>query len=174
MYPAFDWSVLLRATMDISAHAISLADRPRPGQTGHQCSHAPGRPILHLFVSSRRPRRVSRPSYLIACSSSGSVPLFVLPSSRPARGRRRRAQEPSRPAVVLTLQLALPLPGRALTAPSTATSIKQVGRSHRRSSSSRSFGPWRAPPRRCGRACWQARSRARCDASASCAPRSRI
>jgi hypothetical protein len=28
MYPAFDWSVVLRAIMDISARAISLADRP--------------------------------------------------------------------------------------------------------------------------------------------------
>lgn len=29
MYPAFDWSVVLRAIMDISARAISLADRPQ-------------------------------------------------------------------------------------------------------------------------------------------------
>jgi hypothetical protein len=28
MYPAFDWSVVLRAIMDFSARAISLADRP--------------------------------------------------------------------------------------------------------------------------------------------------
>jgi hypothetical protein len=33
--------------MDISAHAISLADKPRTGCLGHQCSHTPGRPILH-------------------------------------------------------------------------------------------------------------------------------
>src|SRR6516225_3621237 len=41
--------------MDISAHAISLADRPRTGYSGHQCSHAPGRPILHrrLILSTR-------------------------------------------------------------------------------------------------------------------------
>src|SRR5579864_8496577 len=55
MYPAFDWSVVLLAIMDISARAISLAEL---GHSGHQCSHAPGRPILHLFSSSRRPRRV--------------------------------------------------------------------------------------------------------------------
>jgi len=48
----------LLAIMDISARAISLADRPRAGHSGHQCSHAPGRPILHLVSSSRRPRRV--------------------------------------------------------------------------------------------------------------------
>src|SRR5216684_1991008 len=59
MYPASDWSALvLPAIMDISARAISLPDRPRTGHLGHQCSHAPGRPILHLVSSSRRPRRV--------------------------------------------------------------------------------------------------------------------
>src|ERR1700730_16590614 len=57
MYPASDWSVVLRATMDISAHAFSLAARPQVGHLGHQFSHAPGRPILHLVSSSRRPRR---------------------------------------------------------------------------------------------------------------------
>jgi hypothetical protein len=45
------WSSLwLPTIMDISAPAISLPDRPRTGQTGHQYSHAPGRPILHLQV----------------------------------------------------------------------------------------------------------------------------
>jgi hypothetical protein len=48
---------VLRATMDISAHAFSLAARPQVGQVGHQFSRAPGRPFLHLFSSSRRPRR---------------------------------------------------------------------------------------------------------------------
>jgi hypothetical protein len=38
---------MLRAIMDISARAISLADRPRTGHRGHQCSHAPRRPIRH-------------------------------------------------------------------------------------------------------------------------------
>src|SRR5260370_7190241 len=42
--------------MDISARAFSLADRPRSGHSGHQCSHALGRPILHFVWSSRRPR----------------------------------------------------------------------------------------------------------------------
>ena len=36
MYPASGWSSLLRATMDISARAISLTDRPRVGHQGHQ------------------------------------------------------------------------------------------------------------------------------------------
>jgi hypothetical protein len=52
--------------------------------------------------------------------------------------------------------------------------IKRVGRPHHQSSSFRSHAPWQEPPRRCGRACWRARSPARYDATASCAPRSRI
>ena len=34
MYPAFRWSVVLRAIMDIGAPAISLADRPHVGPFG--------------------------------------------------------------------------------------------------------------------------------------------
>jgi len=48
MYPTFDWSVALQAIMDISARASSLTDRPQLGHLGHQGSHAPGRPNLHL------------------------------------------------------------------------------------------------------------------------------
>ena len=53
---------------DISARAISLSDRPRPGQLGHQCSQTPGRPNLHLVSSSRRPRQVAANS---SCRLSG-------------------------------------------------------------------------------------------------------
>src|SRR6266853_1400487 len=61
--------------------------------------------------------------YVIACSSDRAVPLFeprAVPSSRPAERRSRRAQGRSRPAVALGWRLAPALPGRALTAPSTA------------------------------------------------------
>jgi hypothetical protein len=50
-------ALVLRAIMDISAHTFSLAARPQVGHLGHQFSHAPGRPVLHLVSSSRRPRR---------------------------------------------------------------------------------------------------------------------
>jgi len=62
-----------RAIMDISARAISLAVRPRPGHSGHQCSQAPGRPNLHLVSSSRRPRQVRciDLGYVISSSSFG-------------------------------------------------------------------------------------------------------
>jgi hypothetical protein len=60
-YPASDWSiVVLRAIMDISAPAFSLAARPRTDHLGHQGSQAPGRPVLHLVSSSRRPRQEKR------------------------------------------------------------------------------------------------------------------
>ena len=42
---------VLRAIMGISARAISLADRPQRDHSGHQSSHAPGRPILHLVCN---------------------------------------------------------------------------------------------------------------------------
>jgi hypothetical protein len=110
---------VLRAIMDISARAISLADRPRTGHSGHQCSHAPGRPILHHVSSSRRPRRVRAVGYVIDSSSLRTVPLFV-PGGRsfvPACACRRAARKgPSRLAVALALSLAPALPGHALTA----------------------------------------------------------
>ena len=50
--------------MDISAHAISLADQPRTGCLGHQCSHALGRPIpckrLISLRNARSPETISR------------------------------------------------------------------------------------------------------------------
>jgi hypothetical protein len=81
MYPAFDWSVVLLAIMDFSARASSLSDRPRSGQLGHQCSHAPGRPNLHLVSSSRRPRRVR----CIDLAKSSRTPHFAC-SLRPWGG----------------------------------------------------------------------------------------
>src|SRR5438105_3415372 len=103
--------------MDISARAISLPDRPRLGHSGHQCSHAPGRPVLHLLVpladlggqadeaiSSRAPHLVE---FLCSCPRTvlSSGPHIVESVARKAR---------SRPAVALASHLALPLPGRAL------------------------------------------------------------
>src|SRR5215470_552483 len=41
----------LLAIMEISAHAILLADKPRSGCPGHQFSRAPGRPLFHFFLS---------------------------------------------------------------------------------------------------------------------------
>jgi hypothetical protein len=48
MYPVSSGAVLLRTIMDISARAVSLADSPRLGHLGHQCSHA----LLYLLWHS--------------------------------------------------------------------------------------------------------------------------
>ena len=117
-------AVVLRAIMDISARAFSLADRPRLGHSGHQCSHALGRPNLHLVSSSRRPRleTVDRVTSLLAphiaqflCSSQGP---FLRPG--PQNGDRVARRGGQGRAVALGLRLAPALPGCALTAPSTA------------------------------------------------------
>jgi hypothetical protein len=128
MYPVSSWSVVLLAIMDISARAVSLADRPRLGHLGHQCSHAPGRPNLHLYLSSRRPRQVR----VIDLAMSSRIPHLTFSYS----------------------------------------TIKQVGRWRSTSPRSPDHGPGRT--KRCGPACWPARSRARCGAAASWRPRSRI
>src|SRR5215469_18330486 len=41
----------LLAIMEVSAHTVLLGDKPRSGSRGHQFSHAPGRPLLHFFLS---------------------------------------------------------------------------------------------------------------------------
>ena len=53
MYPAFDWSIVLLAIMDISARAISLAERPR-------------RAIWVTSVRTRREDRTSISSHPLA------------------------------------------------------------------------------------------------------------
>ena len=89
---------LPRAIMDISAHAVSLADRPQPGHLGHQCSHAPGRPILHhRLILSQTPGR-GKGSIISSIASSGLL-LFLcsclaaVPSSRPSQVQRCAARK---------------------------------------------------------------------------------
>jgi hypothetical protein len=118
MYPASDWSSLLRAIMGISARAICLADRPRRGPFGSPVFAGAGKTDLHLSVSSRRPRRV--PLWL---RPHRPVPLFVPgPFLRPGLpivecDARRRGQ--GRRAAPLVF---------ALTAPSTARASSGSGR----------------------------------------------
>jgi hypothetical protein len=50
LYPVSIGADLRRTIMDISAHAISLADRPQRAIRVTSVRYAPGRPILHLFV----------------------------------------------------------------------------------------------------------------------------
>ena len=95
---------VLRATMDISAHGFLLAARPLLGQTGHQFSHAPGRPILHLVSISRRPRQETGCNVMSSlapyrCSSFVRVHgSFLRPCVQLRSGAARRGRQgwPSR------------------------------------------------------------------------------
>jgi len=59
MYPAFDWSVVLRAIMDISARAFSLAVRPQ----------------RTIWVTRFRMRREDRTSISFSSSRIGRCPV---------------------------------------------------------------------------------------------------
>ena len=48
----------LLAIMEYQRACNLIYGQASTGPFGHQCSHAPGRPDLHLVSSSRRPRRV--------------------------------------------------------------------------------------------------------------------
>src|SRR5881396_4050676 len=56
MYPAFVWSVLCSRPSWVSARVRPHEPPGLKGRPKNQCSHALGRPFLHLFSSSRRPR----------------------------------------------------------------------------------------------------------------------
>jgi hypothetical protein len=94
---------------------------------GHQCSHAPGRPILHRRLILSQSSAGKGTDYVID-NLPGFAPflcscLAAVPSSRPEGAEVRRAQGPSRLAVALALSLAPALPGHALTGPSTAQGL---------------------------------------------------
>jgi hypothetical protein len=65
MYPAFDWSVWAPGHHGYQRACDLISGQTSTGHLGHQCSHAPGRPILHLVSSSRRPRWVSNSTLTI-------------------------------------------------------------------------------------------------------------
>src|SRR5258707_5032460 len=77
MYPVSDWSCFAPDQYGYQRACDLISGQASTGHSGHQCSHAPGRPILHLFSFSRRPRRVR---VLITSSIASwlcTVPLFV-------------------------------------------------------------------------------------------------
>jgi hypothetical protein len=167
---------LLRAIMDISAPAFSLADRPRSGHLGHQCSQRSedrssisSHPLADLgwkLVTGLRHRLllVSRSSFVRAKGRS-----FV-PARRTSIASRARAVKAGRGAwIAASSGVARP----CLDSAEHGARIMRPGR-HRRSSSARRRVLWPEPPRRCGQACWRARSPTRCGAAAAWRLRSRI
>ena len=67
MYPVSAWSCFAPDHHGYQRACDLISGQASTGHLGHQCSHAPGRPILHLFSSSRRPRRERVCDYIIAC-----------------------------------------------------------------------------------------------------------
>src|SRR6201987_4033803 len=54
MSPAFDWSVVLRAHHGYQRACVLISRQASTDHLGHQVSHAPGRPNLHLlFILSQ-------------------------------------------------------------------------------------------------------------------------
>jgi hypothetical protein len=104
------------------------------------------------------------------------VPLFV-PCGRsfvPAYDRQsRRAEERSRPAVALSSRACSTAARPRLDGSEHGARIKPVGTLSQPSRCTRRLVLYGGPPRRCGRACWRARSPARCGAIAFWPPRSR-
>ena len=177
MYPASDWSECSRPSW-ISARTRShYSPGLKQGPLGHQCAHAPGRPILHRRLTSRRPRRARVIGYVI--NSLLGFALFLclrlaaVPSSRPTGRRSAVAQGAVKAGRRASLASCPAVPRPRLDGPEHGARIKQVGAPPHRSSRTRRCAPCGEPPRRCGRACWRARWRARCDAGASSPPRSR-
>ena len=78
MYPVSDWSCFAPDHHGYQRACGLIIGQTSMGQLGHQCSHAPGRPILHLFSSSRRPRRVTGKGSGI----TSSLVLSMLPAIR--------------------------------------------------------------------------------------------
>src|SRR5512133_1303560 len=59
MYPVSDWSWSAPDHHGYQRACDLVSGQASTGHLGHQCSHAPGRPNLHLVSSSRRPRQVN-------------------------------------------------------------------------------------------------------------------
>ncbi len=89
MYPVSDWSCFAPDQYGYQRACDLIVGQTSMGQLGHQCSHAPGRPILHLFVSSRRPRRVTG-----GFGITSSLVLSMLLAIRRIRWRPRRVCSP--------------------------------------------------------------------------------
>jgi hypothetical protein len=132
-------ALVLRAIMDISAHTFSLPDRPRVGHLGHQFSHAPGRPVLHLVSSSRRPRRETGigATSLLSPYRCSSFVRAMRPFLRPGL----RLFGASRAGAVKAGRFSRPPAGLGLDGSEHGATLTQVGMTSRVSSRIRSCAP---------------------------------
>ena len=163
MYPAFDWSAFkLRAIMDNQRAVVLISGQALRGQTGHQGSIAPGRPVLHsLFTLADLGKRFLLTSLFASKVSLFSRAPFLRPSLTSRHGAARSGAQgwPSQRPCGSLASMRPRLEGCEHGA-----IIKRAGR-HRLISPLRNCAPWQALPRRCARAYWQAQSPARCGAT---------
>jgi hypothetical protein len=132
MYPVSSWSRFAPDHHGYQRACDLINGQASTGHPGHQCSHAPGRPILHLYLSPRRPRLETVDGVTSSLAPhTDAVPLFeprAVPSSRPAERRSRRAQGRSRPAVALRLAAGSGVARPRLDRAGHGARIKRVGR----------------------------------------------
>src|SRR5215471_7829984 len=114
----------LLAIMDVSAHTVLLGDKPRSGSRGHQFSHAPGRPLLHFFLS------LSQTSVGNGCATCCRCPFLLFDRAAGFLPPRPRGKErPSRADAVKAGRFCLrPPSGSALT--ESSTTARWQGRGH--------------------------------------------
>src|ERR1700716_2529148 len=104
MYPVSSWSCFAPDHHGYQRACVLISGQASTGHSGHQCSHAPGRPILHLFLflsqTSGWKLLIALRHRLLLISPSSFVRPRAVPSSRPAdvdRVARRGGQgRPSR------------------------------------------------------------------------------
>ena len=177
MYPVSSWSCFAPDHHGYQRACDLINGQASTGHLGHQFSHAPGRPNpisshpladlgWKLLIGLRhRLLLISRSSFVRAKGRS-----FV-PARRTSIASRAGAVKAGRCAwLAAGSGVARP----RLDRPEHGARITRVGRLHHWSLSARRRVPWPAPPRRCGQVCWQARSPARCGATASWRLQSRI
>ena len=134
MYPAFDWSVVLRAHHGYQRACVLITGQASTDHLGHQVSRAPGRPNLHLLFilsqTSAGKRGLCHRSLPISASSCvRAVKPFLRPGLHIVRGIARivgvreaevanrllaaRSLMPRRPPSLTSTVCGDPLPGRS-------------------------------------------------------------
>src|ERR1700736_2591115 len=100
MYPVSSWSCFAPDHHGYQRACDLINGQASTGHPGHQCSHWPGRPILHLYLSSPTPRleTIDRVAASLAphtaqfvCSSRGPS---LRPGTQNVDGVARRGGQP--------------------------------------------------------------------------------
>ena len=131
----------------------------------------PSRLILSQTSAGKGCRLCHRLLLASLCSFVRALRSFLRPGLQSSIASRAGAVKAGRRAVLTSCSTAA---RPRLDGSEHGARIKQVGTPSQPSCCTRRRVPCGGPPRRCGRACWRARSPARCGAVAFWPPRSRI